>query len=68
MTLCPACQAMEMHKFGAPGHPALRITDTQRIKPARGPALTVSTFVCQVCGTQWTYRDQKRDPEAGWQR
>ncbi|ESS49449.1 hypothetical protein L665_04393 [Ralstonia solanacearum SD54] len=46
----------------------LRITDTQRLKPAKAAAITVSTFVCQTCGAFWTYRDQKDGPEQGWQR
>lgn len=68
MTLCPACQAIELHKLGAPGHALLRITDTQRLKPAKAAAITISTFVCQTCGTFWTYRDQKDGSEQGWQR
>ena len=68
MLPCPACQAMEPHKFDAHGHPALRITDTRRIKPPDGPAITVSTFACQACGARWAYRAQKGDPEQGWQR
>ncbi|WP_042879637.1 hypothetical protein [Cupriavidus necator] len=67
MTLCTACQAIELHLRGAPGHAALRITDTQRIKPPGKAAVTISTFVCQDCGTLWTYRDQKTGPEQGWQ-
>nr|WP_315598237.1 hypothetical protein [uncultured Cupriavidus sp.] len=68
MTLCPACEAVELHKLGAPGHASMRITDTQRIKPAKAAPITISTFVCQTCGTHWTYRDQKDGPERGWQR
>ncbi|NUO84944.1 MAG: hypothetical protein HOQ33_19340 [Cupriavidus sp.] len=66
MTLCTACQAIERHVRGAPGHAALRITDTRRIKPPRSAAVTISSFVCQNCGAAWTYRDQKSGPEQGW--
>ncbi|MBB2917766.1 MULTISPECIES: hypothetical protein [Cupriavidus] len=66
MTLCTACQAIERHVRGAPGHAALRITDTRRIKPPRSAAVTISSFVCQDCGALWTYRDQKSGPEQGW--
>jgi len=68
MTLCPACQAIELHKLGSPGHAALQITDTQRLQLPQTAAFTVSTFVCHTCGTLWTYRDQKNGPEQGWQR
>ncbi|MBF6986251.1 MULTISPECIES: hypothetical protein [Cupriavidus] len=67
MTLCTACQAIERHRRGAPGHAALRITDTQRIKPPGSAAITISTFVCQDCGARWTYRDQKKGTEQGWE-
>ncbi|MDF3836118.1 hypothetical protein P3W85_24660 [Cupriavidus basilensis] len=67
MSPCPACLAIETNRSGAPGHTLLRITDTQRIKVPRQPAMTVSTFVCQDCGTGWIYRDEKNTDTQGWQ-
>lgn len=66
MTLCPACLAIEVHKRGAPGHALLRITDTQRIKSRTTGAVTVSTFACATCATQWVYRDEKNADGQGW--
>ncbi len=67
MSPCPACLAIDTNRGGSPGHALLRITDTQRIKVPRLPAMTVSTFVCQACGTGWTYRDGKNVDAQGWQ-
>lgn len=51
MTPCNACQAIELHKRGAPVHALLRITDTPRLRSTKAAAVTVSTFVCQTCDT-----------------
>ncbi|MHA7679319.1 hypothetical protein [Cupriavidus sp. PET2-C1] len=67
MSPCPACLAIDTNRGGSPGHALLRITDTQRIKVPRRPAMTVSTFVCQACGTGWIYRDGKNVDAQGWQ-
>ncbi|ATG21908.1 hypothetical protein CO705_18470 [Ralstonia pickettii] len=66
MTLCRACLAIEIHRAGAPGHAFLTITDTQRIKPSKAAAVTVSTFTCRTCGAGWTYREGKNAADPGW--
>lgn len=60
------CLAVIPDTAGTPGHPALRIIDTQRRKIPRAATVTVSTFRCTDCGTVWRYRDAKDDGPQGW--
>ncbi len=65
MSICERCMSIAPGIAGAPGHPALRIIDTQRQKIPGSPSVTVRIFRCLTCGTVWRYREAKRD-EVGW--
>lgn len=66
MPLCDNCLSIQRDTLGAPGHPALRITDTQRRKLPGSFSETVSMFHCAQCGAVWRYREAKGGDDQGW--
>jgi len=67
---CDACNAIQIHKRGAPGH-----NNLERVGPLRqgvycvGQAgITLTDFVCKDCGENWTYEDDCNDNHAGWRK
>lgn len=66
MPICENCLSIMSDTLGAPGHPALRITDTRRHKIPQSFSVTVSMFRCVHCGAVWRYREAKSGAEQGW--
>ncbi len=65
--MCPLCNAIEQRKSGTPGHPKLyQEGNPKRGRSPSGEAITTTHYRCKVCGTKWTYENDKKNDRAGW--
>ncbi|PVY81092.1 hypothetical protein C7414_102421 [Cupriavidus alkaliphilus] len=66
MAKCDACNSIIAHKRGEPGHDALLETGRDKYRPIGQPAIVTTSYTCSICGTKWTYENDKNDSLAGW--
>ncbi len=66
MPPCPNCLATTAREGSPSPHAAMQITSTQRLKLPKEGIVTVSTFRCGICGTNWQYVEGKRTSSPGW--
>jgi hypothetical protein len=68
MAMCEDCGKIEMHKRGANSHPGLSsVGAAQYVSMGIGQAKgSIAKHECIVCGTKWTYTNDKNDPHEGW--
>ncbi len=67
MALCEACSKIVQHQRHAPGHDDLQPTENSRtVKPFGQARVKITEHRCRICGTIWSYEDDKNDNQTGW--
>ena len=64
-TLCDACAGIQRNWRRAPGHAEL-VQGDNRKEPRSHGQVTITSYVCARCGTQWEYENNKVNLHAGW--
>lgn len=68
MATCEKCEAIVLNQRDAPGHEQLiSLGDVHSIQE-RFRGVRREAYTCAICGTEWDYRYDKRDPTSGWSR
>ncbi|ADP17060.1 hypothetical protein AXYL_03740 [Achromobacter xylosoxidans A8] len=68
MGACKKCEAIVADRRDAPGHEDLISLGVVRSAGETQRGVQQLAFTCAVCGTDWDYFDDKRDPASGWRR
>ena len=63
--LCDACAGIQRNWRKAPGHVELAQGSNYKRERATG-MVTVTRYVCERCGTNWEYENDKKNMHAGW--
>ena len=63
--LCDACTGIQRNWRKAPGH--VELTQGSNYKRERETGtVTITRYVCERCGTNWEYENDKNNMHAGW--
>jgi hypothetical protein len=65
MALCASCAGIQRSWRRAPGHAEL-LQGGNRQALQKGKLVTITSYVCDRCGTAWEYENNKQDQHAGW--
>ena len=65
MELCESCAGIQRNWRRAPGHPELVQRGNRKEEHNHG-LVTVTSYVCDRCGTAWEYENDKTNLHAGW--
>lgn len=65
MELCDGCTGIQRNWRRAPGHPEL-VQGGNRKEDRKHGQVTITSYVCDHCGTAWEYENDKTNLHAGW--
>jgi hypothetical protein len=65
MASCEPCSGIQRHWRRAPGHAELVQGANRKEQRDSGPA-TITSYLCERCGTAWEYENNKSNQHAGW--
>jgi len=65
MPLCESCSGIQRNWRRALGHAEL-LQRGNRQELQAGRLVTITSYVCDRCGTAWEYENNKLDQQAGW--
>ena len=65
MELCEACAGIQRNWRKTPGHAELAQGTNYKRERSTG-MVTVTRYVCERCGTNWEYENDKKNLHAGW--
>lgn len=65
MPLCESCLGIQRNWRRAPGHAEL-LQRGNRQELHKGSLITITSYVCDRCGTAWEYENNKLNQQAGW--
>ena len=65
MELCDGCTGIQRNWRRAPGHPEL-VQRGNRKEDRKHGQVTITSYVCDHCGTAWEYENDKTNLHAGW--
>jgi len=65
IALCESCLGIQRNWRRAPGHAEL-LQRGNRQEPHKGNLVTITSYICDRCGTAWEYENNKLDQKAGW--
>ena len=65
MPLCESCSDIQRNWRRAPGHAEL-LQRANRQQLEKGHLVTITSYVCDRCGTAWEYENNKQNQQAGW--
>jgi hypothetical protein len=65
MTLCEPCTGIQRNWRRAPGHAELLQGGNRQVL-SKGKLVTITSYLCDRCGTAWEYENDKTDQRAGW--
>ncbi|QKH38343.1 hypothetical protein FOC84_26765 [Achromobacter pestifer] len=68
MGACKKCEAIVTDRRDAPGHENLISLGMVRSPGQTQRSVQHEAFTCALCGTDWDYLYDKRDPASGWRR
>lgn len=68
MATCEQCAAIAANRRDAPGHENLISLGDVRSLDEHRRGVSHEAFTCAICGAEWNYRRDKRDPACGWSR
>jgi hypothetical protein len=68
MGACKKCEAIVADRRDAPGHDNLISLGVVRSTGQQQRGVQHEAYTCAVCGTDWDYLHDKRDPASGWRR
>jgi len=63
--LCEPCSGIQRNWRRAPGHAEL-LQRGNRQELRRGQLITITSYLCDRCGTAWEYENNKLNQQAGW--
>ncbi|MQR00553.1 hypothetical protein [Glaciimonas soli] len=64
---CDACNGIQQRNRKGQGHAKLTpIGEPVKVRNMGQPAVIMTHYVCEDCGTKWQHEDDKRDAYAGW--
>ena len=64
-TLCEPCSGIQRNWRRAPGHAEL-LQRGNRQELRKSQLITITSYVCDRCGTAWEYENNKLNQQAGW--
>ena len=64
-TLCEPCSGIQRNWRRAPGHAEL-LQRGNRQELRKGQLITITSYLCDRCGTAWEYENNKSNQQAGW--
>ena len=65
MPLCEPCSGIQRNWRRAPGHAEL-LQRGNRQEPRNHNLVTITSYICDRCGTVWEYENNKLNQQAGW--
>ena len=65
MTLCEPCTGIQRNWRRAPGHAELLQRGNRQVL-SKGKLVTMTSYICDRCGTAWEYENDKANQQAGW--
>ncbi|MBF6630474.1 MAG: hypothetical protein ITG01_04910 [Comamonas sp.] len=65
MELCEACAGIQRNWRKTPGHAELAQGTNYKRERSTG-MVTITRYVCERCGTNWEYENDKKNLHAGW--
>lgn len=68
MADCVDCEAIVTNQAGAPGHANLVSLGLVRALHLVQRRVSHEAFTCAVCGANWDYLQDRRNPASGWTR
>ena len=63
--LCDSCAAVQRNWRRAPGHAEL-VQGVNRKEARAHGQVTITSYRCDRCGTEWEYENNKVNLHAGW--
>ena len=63
--MCDSCAGIQRNWRKAPGHVELVQGDNYP-RERNGVKVTFTRYVCERCGTNWEYENNKQNQHAGW--
>jgi hypothetical protein len=65
MPLCESCLGIQRNWRRAPGHAEL-LQRGNRQEPRNRNLVTITSYLCDRCGTAWEYENDRQNQHAGW--
>lgn len=66
MAMCSDCEKLVGALKDVPAHEALKQQSVEKYKGTGWHTATLTSYICEACGTEWSCDRDKQDDHAGW--